>query len=196
MTDRKSSFFSSLPGILASLAGLVTAGAAVAAIAVGGGDSPKSDSGGSKGTDHAVVIAGAGGSRPSNPQPANDDYTLEDWAHDADQICGIVYDDIRALGVLDDPNATWQVLPQLLQISAQGNERISALERPKEAAGKIAESLKQAAIAETAAQNAYDAWNLGDPDTAAQYWATYLQATTAGQQLDTELGSNVCARGP
>ena len=193
MPDRKSSFFSSLPGILASLAGLVTAGAAVAAIVVGGGDS-KPDPGGSKGTDHAVVIAGGGGS--SNAQPAKDEYTLEDWARDADQICGIVYDDVRALGVLDDPNATWQVLPQLLQISAQGNERIGALERPKDAADKIAESLKQAALAETAARNAYDAWNAGDADSATQYWQAYTDATTLGQQLDTELGANVCARGP
>jgi hypothetical protein len=193
MPDRKSSFFSSLPGTLASLAGLVTAGAAVAAIVVGGGDS-KPDPGGSKGTDHAVVIGGGGGS--PNAQPAKDEYTLEDWARDADQICGIVYDDVRALGVLDDPNATWQVLPQLLQISAQGNERIGALERPKDAAGEIAESLKQAALAETAARNAYDAWNAGDPDSAAQYWQAYIDATTLGEQLDTELGANVCARGP
>jgi len=195
MADRKSSFFSSLPGILASLAGLVTAGAAIAAIVVGGSNA-KSDSGRSTASDstHTITVSG-GGSRP-NPQPAKDDYTLEDWAHDADQICGIVYDDVRALGVLDDPNATWQVLPQLLQISAQGNERIGALERPKEAADKIAESLKQAALAETAARNAYDAWNLGDPDSAAQYWQAYTDATTLGQQLDSELGANVCARGP
>jgi hypothetical protein len=192
MADRKSSFFSSLPGILASLAGLVTAGAAVAAIVIGGGES-KSDDGPKDSTTHTIV-AERGGS--STAAPAKDEYTLEDWARDADQICGIVYDDVRALGVLDDPNATWQALPQLLQISAQGNERIGALERPKEAADKITESLKQAALAETAARNAYDAWNLGDPDTAAQYWQAYIDATTLGEQLDTELGANVCARGP
>jgi hypothetical protein len=187
MADRKTSFFSSLPGILASLAGLVTAGAAVAAIAVGGGES-KAES----------APSPVPSSAPSRDRVVVKDaeYTLEDWAHDADQICGIVYDDVRALGVLDDPNATWQVLPQLLQISAQGNERIGALERPKEAADKIAESLKQAALAETAARNAYDAWNLGDPDSAAQYWQAYLDATTLGERLDTELGANVCARGP
>ena len=194
MPGHRSSFFSSLPAVLTGFAGLVTAGAAVAAIVVGGSDS-KADpgAGAAKGTDHMITVSGGGS---SNSQPAKDDYTLEDWAHDADQICGIVYDDVRALGVLDDPNATWQVLPQLLQISAQGNERIGALERPKEAAGKIAESLKQAALAETAARNAYDAWNLGDPDSAAQYWQAYIDATTLGQQLDTELGANVCARGP
>jgi hypothetical protein len=185
MADRKSSFFSSLPGTLSALAGLVTAGAAVAAIAVGGSDA-KSDHG-SKSRSSTIAVD------PSDPKPK---YTLADWAHDADEICGIVYDDVRALGILDDPAATWQALPQLLQISAQGNERIGALERPKEAAGKIAETLKQAAIAETAARNAYDAWNMGDPDTAAQYWAAYTEATALGQKLDTELGANVCARGP
>ncbi|HEX5616768.1 MAG TPA: hypothetical protein VFX51_00020 [Solirubrobacteraceae bacterium] len=177
---------------MSALAGLVTAAAAVAAIAFGSNSASKSDDP-TKGSTHTVVVGGAG---PSNAKRLKDEYTVEDWAHDADEICGIVYDDIRALGILDDPNATWQLLPRLLQISAQGNERIGALERPKEAADKIAEDLKQAGIAENAAQNAYDAYNLGDTDSAAQYWQAYLDASARSQQLDTELGANVCARGP
>jgi hypothetical protein len=194
MADRKSSFWSTLPGILASFAGLVTAGAAVAAIVIGGHDSKADPSSKApKDSNHTITVAGGGS---SNPQPVKDEYTLANWAHDADEICAIIYDDIRALGILNDPSAAWQALPQLLQISAQGNERIGALERPREGADKIAESLKQAAIAETAARSAYDAWNAGDADTATQYWTAYLQASALGQQLDTELGANVCARGP
>lgn len=177
MADRKSSFFTSLPGTLSALAGLVTAGAAVAAIAFGSNSA-------------------SAGDKTKSPTPTDEKYTLADWAHDADEICGIVYDNIRALGVLDDPATTWQMLPQLLQVSAQGNERIRALERPKDAADKIGEVLKQAAIAETAARSAYDAWNLGDADTATQHWQAYLDANTAVLQLDTELGATVCARGP
>ena len=197
MRDRKSSFYSSLPAILTGIAGLVTAGAAVAAIAVGGNE-PRADTG-TKDPNQRITLSGSGGSvsgSASTAKPAKDQYSVADWARKADEICAIVYDNVRALGILDDPAATWQALPQLLEISAQGNERIGALERPPEAADKIGESLKQASIAETAARAAYDAWNLGDPDTAAQYWQAYMDATTLAQQLDTELGANVCARGP
>jgi hypothetical protein len=195
MADRKSSFFTSLPGTLSALAGLVTAGAAVAAIAFGSNSASAGDETKSP-TPTATAPSGGGGGGSSTPKPPEEKYTLADWAHDADEICGIVYDNIRALGVLNDPAATWQMLPQLLQISAQGNERIGALERPKDAAGKIGEVLKQAAIAETAARSAYDAWNLGDADTATQHWQAYLDANAAVLQLDTELGATVCARGP
>jgi hypothetical protein len=190
MSDRKSPKFSTLPGILTGIATLVTAGAAVAAIVVGGSGESKPDRGSTNGSTQTIRLAG--GSSTAEPK---DEYTPADWARDADEICAIVYDNVRALGILDDPNATWQLLPQLLEISAQGNERIAALERPKDAADKIAESLKQATIAETALRDAYDAFNLGDAASGMQYWAVFEEATTLGQQLDTELGANVCARG-
>jgi hypothetical protein len=116
----KSSFWTTLPGILTGAAAVLTAGATVLALILSGGDGNGSAYGGSEG--------GGGGSTP----PVEDEVTLAEWAAAANDICRDGSEDMQALGVVGDPAATFQAIPELSRIVTRANEDIAALERPPE----------------------------------------------------------------
>ena len=180
--DRKSSFWTSLGGILTGLAGVISAAAAVAALVISsGGD------GGDSASKESAAASGA---------PASEEVTLNEWAEQANRICGEAYDEIRALGIAPDANSQFAAIPQTTQISAEANAKLGALDRPPEAEEQIRELIEQASRLETAANNAYNAYTNSDLTTAQSEWQTVTSAQREVQRINAELGANVCARGP
>lgn len=192
MPDKKSSpFWSTLPAILAGLAGLITAGAAVAAIFVGSNGTKSDEDNASQGAA-PVRTADRTAERTTPPR----EVTLADWARQANEICAAAYEDMRALGIPSDPASQFAAVPQTSRISARANQKIQALDRPPDNAEEISELLRYASRSEVAGNNAYQAWDGGDLATAEEQSEIANQAWLRVQELDGELGANVCARGP
>jgi hypothetical protein len=179
VSDGKSSFFHTLPGILTGLAGLISAGAAVGALVIGlnGGDDPKPDNG---------PIPPTAVTTDDGPP----DVTLAEWAAKANAICADDLDDVKAIGASADQE---QAIPQLRSLITRVKDKISALERPPEAEAQIREFLDQFSRAETALANLQQALAAGDHATAEAEAAAFEQADARQGELSRALGANVCA---
>lgn len=114
--------------------------------------------------------------------------TLANWATQANQICQDAGDEIRALGVPTD-----QTLPQSLRITTRANARVQALDRPTQGQKTIDQVLALASQEDVAIQNASNALRVGDSASAQGFYTDAKRLASQVQQLDGQLGANVCA---
>jgi hypothetical protein len=121
---------------------------------------------------------------------------LAEWVTAANDICRDGFDDRRALGLAeDDPAAEFQAIPQLTAIYARVNQDIAELERPPQYEEKIARLIEVATRSNIAFQQAYQAWGAGDTVSSQRFVDEGNALVLQIQQLDAELGANVCALG-
>ena len=167
-TNGNQSFWTTLPGILTGLAAVLTAVGGIVTVVLTRDDN-KSDGGGT---------------------------TLTEWSRQANQICEDGYADIRALNVPSDPQSQFLAIPQTSRISNRSNARLQALDRPAKGKEDIDRLLTLASQAHVAAKNAYDSYRTGDRASAQRFLDDAQRKTLQVQDLDAQLGANVCAQGP
>jgi hypothetical protein len=127
----------------------------------------------------------------------SDGVPLASWAKNANAVCAATSDAIRGLGIPPDPTSQLQALPDQIRIVTRANQQIQGLARPTDtdAGAKIDRVLALASQEAVAMQNALDAFNTGDTARAQAFVASARSFNPELQQIDGELGANVCALG-
>jgi len=179
----KSSFWTTLPGILTGVAAVLTAGATVVALVLSGGNG-----------NGGAAVSPAGGNGGGTP-PVEDEVTLAEWASAANDICRDGYDDVIALGIPDDPVARFQAIPQSSAIVTRINQGLTALERPPQYEEEIARVLELGSRSNVAFRHAYAASAAGDTVSGQSFLDEASALAPQLGQLYSELGANVCAEG-
>jgi hypothetical protein len=123
--------------------------------------------------------------------------TLAKWVQGANAICEQATSSVRNLGIPADPVSQLRALPQVMDIVTQANQQIEALPRPsdEQAQAEIDHVLDLASQIVIDMQNALASLNAGDLTRAQSSYANGMSLSVQLQQVDSELGANVCARG-
>jgi hypothetical protein len=178
--EPKPSFWTTLPGLITGIGGILGAVAAILALVLGGGDDADPDPGGGGG-------GGGGGVA---------EITLADWAEEANHVCEDAYGDIRALGIPPDVASQVAAVPQTSRIVTRANQQIQTLDRPADGAGKVDRILELSSRANVVARQLHDAWTKQDAPRYQTLAREYDGLTNELRQLESEVGANVCAEGP
>lgn len=163
----KSSFWTSLPGVLTGVAALIAAIGGIIALAVN---------------------VGVG---RSNPTPAAQ-VTLAEWARQANEICSTAHSAIQSLGVRSDPTSQLDALPRTTPIVERANQQLEALNRPPESERQIRQILSLASQSNVALNTGYQWWRAGYSSKARAYARQAAQLGAALSRIDAEVGANIC----